>query len=85
MQQKKERSSEEDAVITLTPREKEVFHMLLKGMKAKEIAEESSITIWGANYFIKQIYRKLNVNSKTELILRYFDCRQPIEEEELKT
>lgn len=66
-----------DAVMTLTLREKEIFHMLLEGMKAKEIASEASISIWGANYFIKQIYRKLAVNSKTELILRYFDFRQP--------
>ena len=80
MQQKTGRPSEADAVITLTPREKEVFYMLLKGMKAKEIATEFSITVWGANYFIKQIYRKLNVNSKTELVLRYYDFRQPIEE-----
>lgn len=85
MQQKTGRPSEADAVITLTPRERKVFHMLLKGMKAKEIASEASISIWGANYFIKQIYRKLNVNSKTQLILEYFDCRQPIEEKELKT
>ena len=84
MQQKTGRPSEADAVMTLTMREKEVFHMLLKGMKAKEVAAEFSITIWGANYFIKQIYRKLNVNSKTELVLRYYDFRQPIEEEELK-
>ena len=80
MQQKTERPSEANAVTTLTPREKEVFYMLLKGMKAKEIASEASISIWGANYFIKQIYRKLNVNSKTQLILEYFGCRQPIEE-----
>ena len=85
MQQKTGRPSEADAVITLTPREKDVFHMLLRGMKAKDIAAEFSITIWGANYFIKQIYRKLKVNSKTELVLRYFDFRQPIKEEELKT
>ena len=53
--------------------------MLLEGMKAKEIASRASISIWGANYFIKQIYRKLGVNSKIELVLRYFDFRQPIE------
>lgn len=65
-----------DAVLTLTTREKEVFYMLLEGMKAREIASKTSITIWGANYFIKQIYRKLGVNSKTELILQYFDFRR---------
>ncbi len=65
-----------DAVLTLTLREREIFYMLLKGMKAKEIASEASISIWGANYFIKQIYRKLSVNSKTELVLQYFDFRR---------
>ena len=44
--------------------------MLLKGMKAKEIAAEFSITVWGANYFVKEIYRKLKVSSKTELVIR---------------
>lgn len=73
----------ENRIKALTPREKEVFYMLLKGMKAKEIALESSISIWGANYFVKQIYRKLDVNSKTELILRYFNFRRLAEEQEL--
>lgn len=79
MKEEKEHNSETDAVMTFTLREKEVFHMLLKGMKAKEIAAEFSITIWGANYFIKQIYRKLEVNSKTELLLRYYDFRKTAE------
>jgi DNA-binding NarL/FixJ family response regulator len=76
MKEEKEHNSKADAVMTLTSREKEVFHMLLKGMKAKDIAAEFSISIWGANYFIKQIYRKLKVNSKTELVLRYYDFRK---------
>lgn len=79
MKEEKEHNSEAYAVMTLTSREKEVFHMLLKGMKAKDIAAEFSISIWGANYFIKQIYRKLKVNSKTELVLRYYDFRKTAE------
>ncbi len=79
MKEEKEHNSEAYAVMTLTSREKEVFHMLLKGMKAKDIAAEFSITIWGANYFIKQIYRKLKVNSKTELVLMYYDFRKTSE------
>lgn len=80
MKEKTESPPEADAIITLTPREKEVFHMLLKGMKAKEIALEAAISIWGANYFIKQVYRKLKVNSKTKLVLRYLNFRQHTEE-----
>ena len=65
-----------DFIMELTPREKQVFYMLLEGMKAKEIALNASISVSGANYFIKKIYRKLNVNTKTELVLRYFEFRQ---------
>lgn len=79
MKEEKEHNSEAYAVMTLTSREKEVFHMLLKGMKAKDIAAEFSISIWGVNYFIKQIYRKLKVNSKTELVLRYYDFSKTAE------
>lgn len=75
MKSEKETILRADAVKTLTTREKRVFQMLLSGMKAKEIAAENGISIWGANYFIKQIYRKLKVNSKVELLLRYFDFR----------
>ncbi len=75
MKSEKETILRADAVKTLTTREKRVFQMLLSGMKAKEIATENGISIWGANYFIKQIYRKLKVNSKVELLLRYFDFR----------
>ncbi len=38
-----------DPVMTLTPREKQVFYMLLEGMKAKEIALNASISVSGAN------------------------------------
>ncbi len=77
MKRNTEYTSEPDAVMTLTLREKEVFYMLLKGMKAREIASKISISLCGANYFIKQIYRKLDVNSKIELVIRYFDFRRP--------
>jgi DNA-binding CsgD family transcriptional regulator len=70
----KEYQHEVDSI--MTPREKQVFYMLLEGMKAKDIALNASISVSGANYFIKRIYRKLNVNTKTELVLRYFELRQ---------
>ena len=38
MKKNKKDISEDDAIMTLTLREKEVFYMLLEGMKAKEIA-----------------------------------------------
>ena len=66
-----------DPSAALTPREKEVFNFLLQGMKAKEIARELSISLSGVNYFVKRIYRKLQVKSKVELVIKYFNLRQP--------
>ncbi len=76
MKNDKDAFSKADAVGRLTAREKEVFHMLLKGMKAKDIAAANAISIWGANYFTKQVYRKLKVRSKVELVLRYIEFGQ---------
>ncbi|HWR34242.1 MAG TPA: LuxR C-terminal-related transcriptional regulator [Clostridia bacterium] len=45
MEQDKGRDHAADAVMTLTPREKQVFYMLLKGMKAKEIFLRMSISV----------------------------------------
>ena len=66
-----------DPVTSLTPREREVFQLLLRGMKAKEIACQLSISLSGVNYFVKRIYKKLQVKSRVELILKYYDLRQP--------
>lgn len=66
-----------DPATSLTPREGEVFQLLLQGMKAREIACELSISPSGVNYFVKRIYKKLQVRSRVELVIRYYDLRQP--------
>ncbi len=66
-----------DPIKLLTPRESEVFYLLLEGMKAKEIAAKMSISPSGVNYFVKRIYKKLQVESKVDLILKYFALRPP--------
>ncbi|NLA25793.1 MAG: helix-turn-helix transcriptional regulator [Firmicutes bacterium] len=51
----------------LTPREKEVAALLLNGKAAKEIAWELKISVHTANFHIKNIYKKLNISSRSEL------------------
>ena len=65
-------TEKKDSLPVLTPREEEVFQLLLRGMKAKEIAGRLSISTSGVNYFVKRIYKKLEVRSKSELILKYY-------------
>lgn len=55
----------------LTPKEKIVFDLLLEGLTLRQIAGELSMKYDSVNFHYKNIYRKLEVNSKIELILRY--------------
>ena len=55
----------------LTPKEKVVMELLLEGMTLRQISGELGIKYDAVNFHYKNIYRKLEVNSKIELILRY--------------
>ena len=55
----------------LTNRERQVFNLLMEGRKTEDIAEELSITKNTVKYFTKRIYKKLEVKSKPELIVRH--------------
>ncbi|RZJ98996.1 MAG: response regulator transcription factor [Flavobacterium sp.] len=55
----------------LTTREKAILQMLVKGMSYKEIAGDSFISVETLNSHIKNIYRKLNVHSRSELAAKY--------------
>jgi DNA-binding NarL/FixJ family response regulator len=52
----------------LTKREIEVVHFLLKGMSYKEIANSLNISFFTVNDHVKNIYTKLDINSKGELL-----------------
>jgi len=52
----------------LTQREKEVIKYLLKGLTYKEVANYMDVASSTINDFVKKIYRKMDVHSKTELL-----------------
>jgi len=56
-----------EILINLTTREKEVYFHLKKGCTYKEIAEKLFISINTVNKHIKNIYRKLGINSRASL------------------
>lgn len=55
----------------LTDREREVVQGLVDGLSYKLIANHMSITMETVRFHIKNIYRKLEVNSKGEVISRF--------------
>lgn len=56
---------------TLTTKELIVFEQLLSGLTLRQIAGELKMKYDTVNFHYKNIYRKLEVNSKIELIMRY--------------
>lgn len=52
----------------LTPRERQIVQGLVDGLSYKLLADRLSITIDTIRYHIKNIYAKLHVNSKTEVV-----------------
>jgi DNA-binding NarL/FixJ family response regulator len=54
----------------LTPKEKEILNLLVKGLAYKQIAQQTNISPETINTHIKNIYRKLNVHSRGEIAAR---------------
>ncbi len=65
-----EKESLPNIIEMLTQREHEILHHIIHGRSNKEIAEELFITLTTVKWYIKQIYRKLNVRSRVQAIVR---------------
>ncbi|PHN06120.1 response regulator [Flavilitoribacter nigricans] len=57
----------------LTKKEGHVLQLLVDGLSYKLIAGEMNVSINGIRYHIKNIYRKLHINSRSELFQLYRD------------
>lgn len=53
---------------TLTAREREVLHLLARGMRNKEIATRLFVSERTVNFHLANIYQKLNVSGRTEAL-----------------
>lgn len=62
---------------SLTPRERQILELLSKGMVAKEAAAELSLSYETVRDYLKRIYRKLHVRSRTEAVLKYLEADRP--------
>ena len=55
----------------LTPREKEIAVLLLQGMEIKQVAGTLNLKFDTVRYHMKNLYKKLNIGSRTELFARF--------------
>jgi DNA-binding NarL/FixJ family response regulator len=67
---KSQRSTDSKNHFNLTDREKEILSCLVEGMSYKLIADECTISIDTVNVHIKNIYKKLQVHSKSEAVAK---------------
>lgn len=57
-------------VSLLTPREQDVLKGILEGKSNRDIAEELSVELSTIKWYVNQVYRKLNVRSRVQAIVR---------------
>lgn len=57
----------------LSQREMEVFEKLLSDKTLSQIAEELYITYSSVHFHCKNIYRKLSISSRKQLLIKYKD------------
>ena len=62
-------SSDQNA--DLSPREREVLESLAAGRAYKQISEQMGISINTVRTYIRRIYEKLHVQSRTEAVAKY--------------
>jgi DNA-binding NarL/FixJ family response regulator len=63
--------SDTDDNQSLSPREREVIEMLARGFLYKEIAEGLNISVRTVDTYIRRIYEKLHVRSRSQAVAKY--------------
>lgn len=58
---------------SLTPRENELVHLLAEGYRYKEIADRLGLSIETVRTYIRAIYNKLQVHSRTEALNKLYE------------
>jgi len=61
---------------SLSPRERQVLELLATGLAPKEAAADLQISYETVRDYLKQIYQKLNVRSRTEAVLRFLEAEE---------
>ncbi len=56
---------------TLSPRQEEILRLLAQGHSVKEIADHTGLTVETVRSYLKLVYQKLHVRSRTEALLKY--------------
>ena len=69
----------------LTPREQEVLKLMIDGKSNREIADELVIEVGTVKWYSQQIYRKLNVRSRVQAIVKARELNLIVDDRDLET
>ncbi|MDB6122273.1 MAG: Two component transcriptional regulator, LuxR family [Pedosphaera sp.] len=61
----------ESQITHLSPGEREFLQLLTKGYVYKEIAEQMNISTDTVRYYVRTVYEKLHVHSRTEAVVKF--------------
>ncbi|HEY4414437.1 MAG TPA: response regulator transcription factor, partial [Verrucomicrobiae bacterium] len=67
----RDRAKLRDQLVQLTPREKELLVLLAKGYSNKEIATQLSLSVETIHGYLKNVYKKMHVHSRTEAVMKF--------------
>lgn len=65
--------------VQISKAEKKVYDLLVLGFSYFEIAEKIYKSLWTVKFHAYNIYKKLDVNSKSELIICHYIGREELE------
>jgi DNA-binding NarL/FixJ family response regulator len=68
-------SPNQQPVLGLSPREEELLEFLSKGFSNKEIADQIQLSFETVRSYLKHIYEKMHVRSRTEAAVRYLHSK----------
>lgn len=71
----RQKSKQPDETARLSAREEEVLVLLSKGYSNKEIADRLALSIDTVSSYLKLIYKKMHVRSRTEAVVRYLTSK----------
>ncbi|MDB6025784.1 MAG: DNA-binding response regulator, partial [Verrucomicrobiales bacterium] len=72
----RDRAKVRDTIVHLAPREKEILSLLSKGYANKEIADGLSLSVETVRSYLKSIYEKMQVHSRSEAVARYMSSEK---------
>jgi DNA-binding NarL/FixJ family response regulator len=73
----RDRAKHRDEIVRLSAREKEVLVALSGGYSNKEIADKLGLSVETIHSYLKHVYEKMHVRSRTEAVAKYMSSKAP--------